>query len=174
MGRAPVLLAASTCTFPGHSGTWPGGWHWQWLLLPPPQRPLLPTQAPRLRDHRKAPSGLCHAGLAWPQAPSPGLGRASSAQNRRGLAWAGRAAQCEGRVGQPSPLQVAQRPSLSSPTSRRCHRPQGATSPAACPLVPVAAVWCRALPRGWVGRPSPPIYTPRGVPLPIFECDFKE
>lgn len=175
MGRAPVSLTASTCTFPGYSGTWPGGWHWQWLLLPPPQPPLLPTQAPRLRDHRKAPSGLCHTGLAWPRAPFfwAGQGLFCSEPLGAGLGRPDGTVRGAGGAALPTPGRSA-RPSLSSPTSCQCHRPQGATSPAACPLVPVAAMWCRALPRGWVGGPSPPIYTLRGVPLPIFECDFKE
>lgn len=152
-----MSLTASTCTFPGYSGTWPGGWHWQWLLLPPPQPPLLPTQAPRLRDHRKAPSGLCRTGLAWPQPPSSGLGGASSAQNHWGLAWAGRTAQCEGRVGQPSPLQVAQ-------CAPRCPAPHpvSATAPRAPPR-PQHAPSCQSLPCGVA--PSPGVGS-AGPPLP--------
>lgn len=54
--------------------------------------------------------------------------------------------------------------------------PQGATSPAACPLVPVTlpCVVSRLLPQGlgWLNLPSH-LLTPWGVSLPIFECDFK-
>lgn len=76
------------------------------------------------------------------------------------------AGQCASRAVQPH-----------SPTSRSCHCPQGAILPAACPLVPVAlpCVVSRPLPLGlgWHTLPSH-LLTPWGVPLPIFECDFKE
>lgn len=165
-----MSLAASPPTFPGHSGPSQEGWHWQGLLLPPFQPPTSHPSAQAQGPQK----GTFGAVPCWPRlAPSPlPLGWAGTLLlrtigGRPGLDGTVRGA---GGASLPTPAH----PSRSSPTSSQCHRPQGTTSPAACPLVPVAAVWCRALPPGWVGGPSPPMYTPRGVPLPIFECDFKE
>lgn len=154
---------------------------------------FLPPRAPRLRDHRKATMGC--ATLAWPgpEVPSPwppslpgprprhhsGLSKALSAQDHRGhLGGLGCTARGASWASPHHPGIVSVPHGLSSPSpmSCQCHYPQGATSPAACPLVPVAlpCVVSRVLPQrlGWLTLPSH-LLTPWGVSLPIFECDFK-
>uniref|UniRef100_A0A8D1V1Y8 G protein-coupled receptor kinase n=1 Tax=Sus scrofa TaxID=9823 RepID=A0A8D1V1Y8_PIG len=106
-------------------------------------------------------------GLAWPgpEPPFPRPGMASSAQDHRGPAWAGRAAHERGPGGQPSPPQAAQcaTPAVQphSPTSRQCHRPPRA--PPRPQHAPSCQSRCRVvsrpLPRGWVSAPSPPVYS---------------
>lgn len=145
-----MSLAASILTFRGHCGARPGGWRWQEVLLPSLQPPSC-TQAPGLRDHRKATSG-CATLLACPEVPRlldwarPCLPRTTGAS--RG----GPGSTVKGARGasphHSRPVSVPLGLSSPSPTSRQCHHPQGATSPTACPLVPVA------LPCGVA--PSPP------------------
>lgn len=139
---------------------------------------FLPPRAPRLRDHRKATVGC--ATLAWPPSlPGPrprhhsGLGKALSAQDHRGhLGGLGCTARGASWASPRHPGIVSVPHGLSSPSpmSCQCHHPQGATSPAACPLVPVAlpCVVSRVLPSGWVGSPSPPICSLPGA----FLCRF--
>lgn len=122
-------------------------------------------QAPRLRDHRKAPAGCAALASPGPEPPFPRPGMASSAQDHRGPAWAGRAAHERGPGGQPSPPQAAQcaTPAVQphSPTSRQCHRPPRA--PPRPQHAPSCQSRCRVvsrpLPRGWVSAPSPPVYS---------------
>lgn len=139
-------------------------------------------QAPRLRDHRKAPAGC--AALAWPGlAPSPlSPGRAWPLLPRTTGGQPGLAGQhMRGGRGDslphPRPLSVPRR--RSSPTAPR---PVSATAPpgrhpahSMPPRASRAAVWCRALSPG-AGSARPPLLSThsRGVSLPIFECDFKE
>lgn len=131
---------------------------------PHPSYPPLPTQAPRLRDHRKAPSGLCHAGLAWPRAPFlwAGQGLFCSEPSGAGL---GQTAQCEGRVGPPSPLRRAPRGpaprSVSAAAPRAPPRPQHAPS---CQSLP-----CGVAPSPGAGLAGPPL--PSTLPG-AFLCRF--
>ena len=130
----------------------------------PHSSPPLPTQAPRLRDHRKAPLGLCHAGLAWHRARFPWAGQGLFCSEPSG-AGLGRTAQCEGRVGHPSPLQRAPRGPAPRPVS--------ATAPRAPPR-PQHAPSCQSLPCGVA--PSPRAGS-AGPPLPCtlpgaFLCRF--
>lgn len=121
---------------------------------PPCGPPFLPPQAPGLRDHRKAAVGcgtLASLGLEVPCPPPPGLGQASSAQDQRGAAWTGRAAQREGPGGasprHPWPVRVLPSgclapsphvPSVPLPTGRHPARrmPPCASHAAVCGVAP--------------------------------------
>lgn len=165
LGKSPRVTGCLPAHLPLDTvGPRQEGWHWQGLLLPPSPAPPLPTQAPRLRDHRKAPSGLCHTGLAWPRAPFPWAGQGLFCSEPSG-AGLGRTAQCEGLVGQPSPLQRAPRGPAPRPVSaaapRAPPRPQHAPS---CQSLP-----CGVAPSPGAGSAGPPL--PSTLPG-AFLCRF--
>lgn len=178
-----LVTGASIPTFPGHGGLGRDGGVGSRCCCRHPSPALPPTRAPG-SGPQKGNGGLCHTGQPGLRSPAPGPSFPGLAlavtpawarplcQDHRGQPG-GWAAQREGplRDGQCAPWAVQ-----PSPMSCQCHYPQGATSPAACPLVPVAlpCVVSSVLPQrlGWLTLPSHPL-TPWGVSLPIFECDFK-
>lgn len=146
---------------------------WQWLLLPPPQPPLLPTQArPGSGTTERHLRGCATLASPGPRPPSFWAGQGLFCSEPLGAGLGRPDGTVRGRVGQPSPLQCQARLAVQ-PTSCQCHRPQGATSPAACPLVPVAAMWCRRPPPGWVGGPSHSHLHSPGVPLRFLNVILK-
>lgn len=180
LGRTPVSLAASIPTVRGRQGAWSGGWALTaGSTALPAIPPSSPTPSARAQGPQKGSCGLWSTGLAWPRGPlpapswvGPGLvcpGPEGSSMDRpgstaRGAGW-----------GQPSPPLAGQcaPPGLSSPIAP-C--PVSATAHGAPPRPPHAPlcqsrcrVWCRAFsPWGWVGVPSPPIYSLPGA----FLCRF--
>lgn len=165
LGKSPRVTGCLPAHLPLDTvGPGQEGWHWQGLLLPPspapPSHPSAQAQGPQ--------KGTFGAVPRWPcLAPSP-----------LPLGWAG-ALLLRTVGGQPGPdgtvrgagaaaLPTPVRPSRSSPMSSQCRRPQGATSPAACPLVPVAAV-CGVAPSPGAGSAGPPL--PSTLPG-AFLCRF--
>lgn len=165
---------------------WPGGWRWQQVLLlswqphpsshpefpgsrtterhlwAVPHWPSLGLRSPAPGPHpypgpRPHPATLDWARPCLPRTTGASLGVLGCTV--RGASWTS-----------PRHPRIVSAPWAVSAT------PTGATSPAACPLLPVTlpCVVSRLLPQGlgWLNLPSH-LLTPWGVSLPIFECDFK-
>lgn len=57
LGKSPCVTDCLHSHLPWTLWAQPGGWPWQWPLLPSLQPPLPSAPAPWLRDHRKATAG---------------------------------------------------------------------------------------------------------------------
>lgn len=177
LGRVPESLAAFIPTFPGRWG------HARRVALAAAPAaataPLfLPPHAPGLRDHRKATTGCATRVQPGPEVPlSPDWARpcppgpqgpawAAWQHSKRGAGWASprHRRPASAPPGLPSPQPHV--PSVPLPTGRRLARrmPPRASRAAICGVEPS--------PPG-AGLAHPPLLTPWGVSLPIFECDFK-